>query len=68
MVLDKPPMDAYRVLFSGHLSSQDIVNIRRATHYSQPLGDDRFAEFIQERYGVKLGIKRRGRPAKTVVG
>ncbi len=36
--------------------------IRKAAHYSQPVGDDRFKEMIEKKYGVKMGLTRRGRP------
>lgn len=52
---------AYRELFLSQLGPEDLHNVRRAAHYCQPLGDERFADFIRDRYGVKLGNMRRGR-------
>lgn len=57
---------AYRELFRAHLDGQDIHLIRQAAHYCQPVGDDRFRQQIEQRYGVRLGQMRRGRPRKTV--
>lgn len=34
--------------------------IRKAAHYCQSIGDDRFREQIESRYGVKLGQMSRG--------
>ncbi len=56
---------AYRELFRHHLSEQDLHLIRKAAHYCQPVGDDRFRERIEKQYGIKLGQMKRGRP-KTV--
>jgi len=53
---------AYRELFRCQLDQEDLHKVRQASHYCQPLGDDRFAEFICERYGIKLGQMGRGRP------
>lgn len=53
---------AYRELFTSHLSDNDLHLIRKAAHYCQPVGDDRFRRKIEEQYGIKLGHMRRGRP------
>jgi len=53
---------AYRELFKTHLSEEKIHLIRKAAHYSQPVGDDRFREQIESHYGITLGQTRRGRP------
>ena len=37
---------------------------REATHYCQPVGDDRFRQQIEQQYGIKLGQMKRGRPVK----
>jgi hypothetical protein len=42
--------------------------IRQATHYCQPVGDDRFRQEIENKYNIKLGQAKRGRPKKTKVG
>jgi putative transposase len=55
---------AYRELFRAHLDGQDIHLIRQAAHYCQPVGDDRFRQQIEQRYGIRLGQMRRGRPRK----
>ncbi|MES9970330.1 MAG: transposase [Candidatus Thiodiazotropha sp.] len=53
---------SYRELFKAQLSEEDIHLFRKATHYSQPIGDDRFKHQIESRYGVKMGQMARGRP------
>lgn len=55
---------AYRELFKTHLSEEDLHRVRRAAHYCQPIGDDRFRQQIEQRYGIKLGKMDRGRPRK----
>ncbi len=55
---------AYRELFRCHLRKHDIELIRKAAHYCQPIGDDRFRKLIEEKYGIKLGQSARGRPKK----
>jgi putative transposase len=55
---------AYRELFKHQLSEADLHAIRKAAHYCQPVGDDRFRQQIEERYGLKLGQMKRGRPKK----
>jgi len=55
----------YRDLFKNHLSGEDLDLIRKAAHYCQPVGNDRFRREIEEKYGVKLGQLNRGRPRKT---
>lgn len=59
---------AYRELFNYQLSEADLHHIRKAAHYSQPIGDDRFRQQIEEKYGIKLGQAKRGRPKKMAVG
>ncbi len=55
---------AYRELFTAALGTDELHLLRRAAHYCQPVGDDRFRRFIAEKYGIKLGHMRRGRPRK----
>jgi putative transposase len=55
---------AYRELFRSHLDGEDIHLIRQAAHYCQPVGDDRFRQQIERRYGIRPGQMRRGRPRK----
>ena len=52
----------YRLLFKHHLDDIDIELIRKAAHYCHPIGDDRFKEEIENKYGITLGQDRRGRP------
>ena len=42
----------------------DIHLIRKATHYSHPVGDDRFKQEIERKYNIKIGQAKRGRPRK----
>lgn len=51
----------YRSLFKNHLDDNDIDLIRKAAHYCQPVGDDRFVEEIERKYGISLGQNRRSR-------
>jgi len=52
----------YRVLFENHLDDSDLSLICNAAHYCQPDSDDRFKEAIENKYGIRLGQSRRGRP------
>ena len=66
--LGKDPSErayAYRELFRHQLSEQELHLIRKAAHYCQPIGDDRFRQQIEHKYGIKLGNMSRGRPKKT---
>jgi putative transposase len=58
---------AYRELFRNQISEPDLHLIRQAAHYSQPVGDDLFRKQITEKYGIKLGRLRKGRPNKVSV-
>ena len=51
-----------RSLFKHHLDDVGIKMIRKAAHYCHPIGDDRFKEEIERKYGITLGQDRRGRP------
>ncbi|MDT8405275.1 transposase [Sulfuriflexus sp.] len=55
---------AYRELFNYQFSETDLHRIRKAAHYCQPVGDDRFRQQIEKKYGIKLGQMKRGRPRK----
>lgn len=57
---------AYRELFNDKLSEEELGLIRKATHYSQPVGDDEFRTLMASKYGIKLGYMKRGRPAKQM--
>lgn len=52
----------YRGLFRSELDDEAIGDIRRALAQSQPLGDERFAERICARVGVRHAKPKRGRP------
>jgi putative transposase len=53
---------SYRALFRSELDADAIGDIRLALTQSQPLGDDRFAERISARVGVRRANTKRGRP------
>ena len=55
---------AYRELFKHQLSDHDIHLIERAADYCHPVGNDRFRQQIEDKYGIKLGQSARGRPKK----
>ena len=56
----------YRNLFVNELGHNDLLLIRKAAHYNQPVGDDRFRREIEEKYGLKPGYSARGRPRKSL--
>ncbi len=56
---------AYRELFTGHIPDEDLHLIRKAAHYCQPVGDDRFRNEIEQNYGLMLGYMSRGRPKQA---
>ena len=53
---------AYRQMVDEALDEQSLKAIRSAAHYCQPLGDERFLEFVEAKLGVPLGQRGRGRP------
>ncbi len=53
---------AYRRLFKDKLATASLEFIRQATHYCQPIADDYFKHRIEEKYGIKFGQMKRGRP------
>ncbi len=55
---------AYRELFKIQFSEEDLHLIRKAAHYCQPVGNDRFRQQIEHTYGINLGQMNRGRPRK----
>ena len=59
---------AYRELFRTQLGEKDLHLIRNAAHYCQPVGDDRFAQQIAQRYGIRPGHMKRGRPRGSTAG
>jgi len=64
-------LTAYRALFRSALDDAAIGDIRLALAQSQPLGDERFAESVCAKVGVRRTQATRGRPpgkAKTAGG
>jgi putative transposase len=61
---DESRAKAYRSLFKEQLSEENLHLFRKAAHYCQPVGDDRFREQIEKKYGVVLGKMKRGRPKR----
>ncbi|MDC0598620.1 transposase [Gammaproteobacteria bacterium] len=57
-------LNNYRNLFNEQLSESAITDIRLATQYCQPLGDDLFKRQIEKKLGRRLGYTKRGRPFK----
>ena len=55
---------AYRELFKTGLSEEDLHLLRKAAHCCQPVGNNRFREPIERKYGLQLGQMERGRPRK----
>jgi len=55
---------AYRALFQSELDREAINNIRLALNQSQPLGDTRFLDRIEQMVGVRREARPRGRPRK----
>lgn len=55
---------AYRELFKHPLSEEELNLIRKAIHYSQPVGDSRFCAQIASNHGIRIGQMKRGRPKK----
>lgn len=54
----------YRDLFRSALAPDQVQAIRRATHFSMPLGNDRFRLQVETAVGHALGHSARGRPAR----
>ncbi len=59
---------ANRDVFKNQLSGTDVHLIERASEYCCPVGDDRFCQQIEARYGIKLGQSARGRPKNSDSG
>jgi len=55
---------AYRALFREQLDCAAICDIRLALGQSQPLGNQRFSEKIEQMTGVRRQARPRGRPQK----
>jgi putative transposase len=58
---------AYRALFRPELDDEAISDIRRALDQSQPLGDSRFLDHIEQATGQRREARPRGRPKKAAV-
>ena len=54
---------AYRSLFRPQLNAKAAAGIREALQLGMPVGNDRFAEAICARAGVRRNTGKRGRPA-----
>tara|TARA_B100000446_G_scaffold26323_1_gene21378 strand:+ start:14396 stop:15070 length:675 start_codon:yes stop_codon:yes gene_type:complete len=52
----------YRDLFKAHLSDEDLLSFRQASHFCQPVGGERFRQQIEGKLGRSLGYMKRGRP------
>ena len=59
---DDERLASYRALFRSELDADALGDIRLALTQSQPLGDDRFAERICAKVGVRRARPTRGRP------
>jgi putative transposase len=53
---------SYRALFRSELDDEAIGDIRLPLAQSEPLGDDRFADHLCARLGVRRALPTRGRP------
>jgi putative transposase len=51
-------------LFETELDKGVLSEIRTASEFSMPLGNDRFREEIEAALSRKVGYAKRGRPAK----
>jgi putative transposase len=55
---------AYRELFDQVMSDKAITDIRLALKQTQPLGNSRFFDAIEQATGQRREAKTRGRPGK----
>jgi putative transposase len=53
---------AYRALFRPHLDAEAAVDIRQALQLDMPVGENRFAELVCAKAGVRFNCGKRGRP------
>lgn len=53
---------AYRALFRSELDAEAATDIRQALQLGMPVGNDRFAEAICARLGIRHNSGKRGRP------
>ena len=57
----------YRELFRDAISPEDIHSIRKAAHYSMPLGSNKFVDQIARKTGKPVGYGKRGRPPNDLI-
>jgi putative transposase len=62
---DRERQSAYRALFRAQLDGEAINDIRLALSQNQPLGNQRFAEKIEQITGIRREAKPRGRPKQN---
>lgn len=55
-------MAEYRKILQEQVPNEDLATIRKAAHYNQPVGSNRFRKMIEKQYGLKPGYINRGRP------
>lgn len=65
---EKERQSVYRALFRPQLDGDAIDDIRLALNQSQPLGNERFYQHIQQMTGQRREGKPRGRPRKSSEG
>jgi hypothetical protein len=58
---------AYRSLFRPQLDAEAAIDIRQALQLGVPVGNDRYAEVICARAGVRRNSCKRGRPGGEMV-
>jgi putative transposase len=56
----------YRTIVAEGISDAELLEVRRATHYCQPLGNEKFKKQIENKIGNKLGYMKPGRPKKVI--
>ena len=61
-VTEQERQSAYRALFRAQLEGEAINDIRLALNQSQPLGNERFYQHIEQMTGQRREGKPRGRP------
>lgn len=59
---DEERQSAYRALFRAQLDDHAISDIRLALNQNQPLGNERFYQYIEQMTGQRRESKPRGRP------
>lgn len=64
----KERQSVYHALFRPQLDGDAIDDIRLALNQSQPLGNERFYQHIQQMTGQRREVKPRGRPRKASEG